>query len=258
MKYALYCVFTSPGEQGDALPSTARDRGVYLLENNGLCAAVAKVDPLKSSYELPEIISYHKVVESFFRRRTIIPFRFGAILDEEEEVLSLLEKNRARYTELLREIDGCAEFGIRIIDETGGQPHEKVTTPASAESQDSTSPGKAYLSRIRSQVQAESLLSEKHQATIEWCRTAFDGMYVKFAGEVSKGRGVGDESRGVLLSLYFLVRIDHMDPFQRAFSEIRAPGGHKIMLSGPWPPYNFVMPGTSSGKQSLPVFTDHA
>lgn len=257
MKYAVYCVFTSPGDHTDAIPTMAREKGVYLLENNGLCAAVAKVDHPKSSYELSEVISHHKVVESFFRRRTIIPFRFGAMLDEEDEVPALLERNRARYTELLREIDGCAEFGIRIIDEIWSRPDEEAVETVHAQSEDVTTPGKAYLSRLRRHFQEESLLSDKYRATIEGCHAAFDGMYVKFVSEVSKGRGVDDDSRSVMLSLYFLVRIDLIDSFRGAFSEMKAPGGHRIMLSGPWPPYNFVTPATSSRKLSIPVSPNH-
>jgi hypothetical protein len=46
-----------------------------------------------------------------------------------------------------------------------------------------------------------------------------------------------------MLSLYFLVPGKSIDPFRRVIRQMRSRmESTKLLLTGPWPPYNFVLP----------------
>ena len=46
----------------------------------------------------------------------------------------------------------------------------------------------------------------------------------------------------MLLSASYLVDKEKKDDFKKAFEELRSSGGDlKYLLSGPWPPYNFII-----------------
>jgi len=44
-----------------------------------------------------------------------------------------------------------------------------------------------------------------------------------------------------LLSMYFLVPRPAQGAFREAARGLSAPGPAAVLLSGPWPPYNFVL-----------------
>jgi hypothetical protein len=44
----------------------------------------------------------------------------------------------------------------------------------------------------------------------------------------------------LLVSMYFLIRREDVGPFRRKFERLQEPGAHRLLLSGPWAPYNFV------------------
>ena len=48
-----------------------------------------------------------------------------------------------------------------------------------------------------------------------------------------------------LLSLYFLVDRAVVESFRQAFRRLSEAESARLLLSGPWPPYNFVTSGMS-------------
>jgi hypothetical protein len=53
-------------------------------------------------------------------------------------------------------------------------------------------------------------------------------------------REVSPSSQGRLVSLYFLTPKTCAEQFREKARQIDPPSGAKLLLSGPWPPYNFV------------------
>jgi hypothetical protein len=55
-----------------------------------------------------------------------------------------------------------------------------------------------------------------------------------------------------MLSLYFLVPKKSIDPFRRVFRHMRRRmETTKLLLSGPWPPYSFVLPDNEERRSGL-------
>jgi hypothetical protein len=51
-----------------------------------------------------------------------------------------------------------------------------------------------------------------------------------------------------MLSLYFLVKREEVEKFRQIFQAFASRYSARILLSGPWPPFNFVLPEGSQGR----------
>lgn len=257
-----YCVCETP--QG---PPPAEIRGVdgqpvYLIDDDGFCVVVSHLrrPPGAVAADVSQILDFEKVVEVFHHDRTVLPFRFGCVLEDEIRVREVLRARRGEYQAFLRRLNGCVEMGVRLL-----LPRKERALSGEGVSPDSavggavpagTSPGLRYLNDRRARYREEErfVLGEGDDQTVERCRAAFAGLYADFRSELSRIQGTGafegdqaasrwrdDRERGVrMASLVFLVKRDREEAFREAFRVLSREEGMKVLLSGPWPPYNFV------------------
>jgi hypothetical protein len=212
------------------------------MEKHGLCAAFSEVSDGAGAFDVSRAMQHHKVIESFFDRITVVPFRFETVLEDLLDLELLLKERCDYYKEILRRLDGCAEMGIRAM------VHESKAAPAAASeaggfpSPDEPNPGKLFLWSRRIHYADESLLAEKHEEVSAKFRAAFGGLFKEFRSEASRLEVKGSDPGAVLISLYFLVPKEHLMSFRHRFDVLESADSSKLLLSGPWPPYNFVLP----------------
>jgi hypothetical protein len=169
--------------------------------------------------------------------------RYGCLIAEESQVLRLLEERGQQYEALLKELEGCVEMGIRIlIAECGMRNAEwRMENPQSEiRNPESLTPGRAYLAVRKVYYEQEERFAKKINELAERCRMAFSGLFVKCKTECSP-------LRIPILSLYFLVPRRSVETFRQVFRYMRLKESAKLLLSGPWPPYNFVLPASNPG-----------
>lgn len=232
--------------------------------HRGLCAAVSPLEDTPLVPTLQRILAYEGVVEALFAERTVVPMRFGSILDSEAEVTRHLRDRSSEFRAQLRELSGCAEMGIRVLaaPTTAGT---KADPRARSRPLPAQRPGRAYLeARAKSFRQDEQPVRDP-SGLVERYRTAFHGLYTKLRVDVPTparlvvGAGgtsrletrPGDALSGQTpaaspagrgpLSVSFLVPRGQVEAFREAFDEV---GQERTTshLNGPWPPYSFVVP----------------
>jgi len=243
MKYQLYCIFEKPCDRVVRLPTRLTQSQIHLTERQGLCAAFSEISLAAAVRDTAEFMNYHNVIESVFDQVTLVPFRFGTVLDEKADIDRLLENRNAQYREILRNLEGCVEIGIRAMIAENGVPAERNDSTTEFPSQDRPNPGTRYLALRKAHFDSETSQTEVNNCVIERCRAAFAGMFRAFKNEISR-LGSEREQRGAcLLSLYFLVPRESLDSFRREFAALASERSSKLLFIGPWPPYNFVLPG---------------
>lgn len=227
----LYCIMRAPG------PPIALDllgvdgRSVELLTHGGLTAALSRMAPEADlPPDLARLRAYEQVVAALQRRRTVIPLRYGCRLADEAQVVRLLAERGPQYGARLRQLDGCVEMGIRLFllrqGEAGVRPEVYPTV--------SDHSGWAYLKTRRAHYDHLDRSTREYRRLAEECRASLEGLYVEEKSE-------GPSFHRPAFSLYFLVRRETVAAFRRACRRINPIPGVKLLLSGPWPPYNFVM-----------------
>ena len=242
MKFRLYCIFESPENRTPHYTSPGEDAPVQAIKKHGLCAAFSEVSDAVPIDTVSTLMMHHKIIAFFFDRVTVIPFRFDTVLEDLSDLELLLKEKGDSYRQTLRRLDGCAEMGIRVIVGEDAEGPVSEHPRGDVHSPDASNPGLLYLRNRKTHYTGESLMAERNEQISAKFRAAFAGMFREFRSDASR-LDVGTHDRGsFLISLYFLVPKEFLMSFRHQFAALAAMDSAKLLLSGPWPPYNFVLP----------------
>jgi hypothetical protein len=199
--------------------------GMWIVAAHGLAAVVSPVEETSSAPSVSSVLAFEKVVEAIHARHAVIPVRYGCLMHSESEIIRLLEDHRQEYGALLGRLDGMNEMGIRVL--CPARPGPVSRGPLS--------PGAAYLASLRNRYGSGDSLAPEEAELADQIAALLSGCYSERRREISPA------NQGRLLSLYFLMPKAGVEQFRNKVRQIRPPGGAKLLLSGPWPPYNFAV-----------------
>jgi hypothetical protein len=177
--------------------------------------------------------------------------RYGSLFEEEQQVVRFLADRSREHAALLDEVEGCEEMELRLLS-PGASPPDRRPFPhrEHGPERQAGSSGKAYLARRRARYAEEERVGEELRLQAERCRGSLEGLFAKSTAERRAVSDPRSQTPKTLLCLYFLVPRACLPHFRRRFEELRATLPAQSQLSGPWPPYNFVLPKTPSTGQA--------
>ena len=241
MAYVIYGVVQEPAVVGASMTGL-QGRDVKFVAGCGLCAAVSEITDPKGAPPVSELLVYCKVVEDLHRLQAVVPMRYGCFLGGIGEIRNALKERRRQYTTLLAQLAGHVEMGLRLLPaEKERRPRQVETTTA----RDAFPPpvdGRAYLAQRKRHYQMQNEILQGCQESIDRYIRSFSGIFAKPRAETYTKHG------GLVCSLYFLTPETMVDRFREAFGRTAGNGEVKAMLSGPWPPYNFVTSDLAAAK----------
>jgi hypothetical protein len=164
--------------------------------------------------------------------------RYGCVFEEESQVIHLLDEHGSQYEALLQELEGCVEMGLRVLLPSGPGAGltpggREDTGPPPPPGGARRRPGLAYLTARQAHYAHQDRWTREYRQTADRCLEQFTGLFVKAKME-------GPSPRLPLLSLFFLAPARAVGSFRQAFRDLAATEPARLLLSGPWPPYNFV------------------
>lgn len=241
MSLLLYGIFIA--RRGVPLPTLPGVGGqsLFAISERGLAAAVSESPP-EPAPELSSLMAYEKVVAALHHSTAIggvIPMRYGSTATGRQQVRRLLQERREEYRILLQEVAGCEEMGIRLLlsgSAGAGRGGEVGDGP------DRHWSGTAYLETRRACYAKKEMQAGERERLVERCRAAFARVSRRLRSEHRTVRDPGTGQLHLLISLYFLVPRPSLPDFCRKAGEIRQLLPCRFLLSGPWPPFNFVLP----------------
>ncbi len=241
MKWLLYCVLNSTNIVEEAPLVGVGEQRIVFLSCSGLFAAVSRFDGLETPFDVNSMITYHRVIETLFNRTAIIPFRFKTLLNSEEEVLTMLKDKDAHYQKLLSTLDGVVELGIRLVKAKPVQDNNPLNSRVFTPPPNSLNPGISYLKSRKAFYSTAFWIQDQTKEFSDLCVSQFEGLFIKLKSEATALPEIQNRKNLTLISIYFLVKKDLIQEFTLKFREIRALVTGRMLLSGPWPPYNFVV-----------------
>lgn len=256
MAYLLYGITKDP-VISDILTGV-KGKPVIFIEAQGLCAAISELEVEEGAPPVADLLAYAQIVEALHHRQAVVPMRYGCFLNGIPAIQDILKARRRQYETLLAELAGHVEMGIRILlpnkecksippeEEEPSLCSDALPTTGSERKTSSrgvtTAPpegepainGRAYLAlrKVHYRMQEETSLSR--QTLIDRYIQTFSGLYARHRTETDA------KKESVILSLYFLTPENTVNRFRETFGYMMAKGNDEAMLSGPWPPYNFV------------------
>ncbi|MBI4763685.1 MAG: GvpL/GvpF family gas vesicle protein [Deltaproteobacteria bacterium] len=223
MAYLLYGIMKDPVVNGGPMTGV-KSKEIFFVTGHGLCVAASEMSAGDGTPPVPELLIYSKVVEDFHRLQAIVPMRYGCFLYGIPGIREALKERQCQYHALLEKLEGQVEMGIRLLQ------FDLETPPPAVPPLD----GRNYLTRQRVHYQMMDEISQHHRMLLDRTIQAFSGLYGKYRVETALKNG------SVILSLYFLVPGNKISLFRETFWRVVEDGDTKALISGPWPPYNFV------------------
>lgn len=194
------------------------DADLRLIQSERLAALVTTNDA-ELSRESAAVMEYGDKIMRIHQQTTLIPMRYGSLLADEDDVIKHLKDHADHYHALLLKLSDCEEVGIRI---TLKNREDETVAPQSS--------GQAYL-LARKSIYSVSELATQQETLIN---NALAGLYREQRAMLSVFNG----QRTYLLS--YLVPRATLESFKSEYSKLTISAGEQVILSGPWPPYNFV------------------
>lgn len=269
--YYVYGIVWSDDQDGAAagqplpeLPEHGIDTAysVYSLPFQGIQAIVSQVslqefglEVIKANLNDPawleaKVRSHQHVLESASAHRSIIPMKFCTIYLSEERIREMLDQQYDAFVEDLKRLAGNQEWGVkvycdrkvlaRMVEETCDRVKQLKIEAGDK------SVGAAYF--IQKKL-AETVATQVERCIDENVQNIHDRLaacsQASIVNPVQSKEITGREDEMVLNGAY-LVPKSGFEAFQAELDSHRkvlADQGFTCVLTGPWPPYNFVTAG---------------
>jgi hypothetical protein len=179
----------------------------------------------------------------------LVPFRFGTIFRSEAELRAMLAASEEQFARRLEDLRGTAEWGVKTWVEglrlrRWLEEHDEYARSLRAELDATEASGRRYLleKRLHRHVANEAgalALERAHETHATLAEHARES-----STDRPSGYDDGGEQYPILRAAYLLAE-DRREAFEHTLEAARrrdAGLGLDYVLSGPWPPYNFVDP----------------
>lgn len=211
MTVLLYAVT----ETGTALAGQGLDaQPLREIIDGNLAAVVSDHDATPAPTE-PNLWAYEHIIEQLMAATTVVPARFGATADGDEDVRTMLASRHDELASALARLAGTVEFAVHTSPVESSSASVAVRTSATATGTD------YMLMRLTEERRARAL-KERVDAAV---------------GDVALASTALSHAAD---RLAYLVSQADVDTFVARLITVDDSG---ITWTGPWPPYSFTKPG---------------
>ena len=218
--------------------------GVYNIPYCDIGAVVSEISqPIRDVTE-GAVLEHEAVVEKLMANSTVLPVRFGTIIDGRDNLLSMMQSYYEDFKDNLARLHNKLEFGIKVIWSADKIKGNIVKTLKKGKQKDSE-PNNSQSKKFMTEKFDKYKIDKEFQAKADRFIKVMDIFFSRFATEKKLGKL---KTENLLLDAVYLVEKNKQDDFKEAFEHIK--GGHqglKYLFSGPWPAYNFVILSRQSG-----------
>ena len=88
---------------------------VYTISFQDLSAVVSDSPVKRYSVSRENLISHERAIEEAMKIHTVLPVRFATIAESEDKVKKILEREYNRFVDLLKNMEGKKELGLKAV-----------------------------------------------------------------------------------------------------------------------------------------------
>jgi len=237
VKIYSYAIIDSNSKISDSI-NGLEGVGVYNIYYRDIGIAVSELSEQIQDITQEHILKHEEVVEKLMESFTVLPVSFLTLFKKKEDVLLMMREYYSDFRENLDRLRNKIEFGIRIIW-SGETIRSRIIDTCKKSSANisitDTSPEKSFIKERFEKYKLDKEFRKEASKVI----TLIDDFFSRFAAEKKLEILKSDN---LLLSASYLVEKERQGDFKEAFERAkRTPGDLKFLLSGPWPPYNFIV-----------------
>lgn len=230
----LYCVT----RKGLSLPANLKGVGenplnlILWQELASVCSVISserRADP-PPPFTLQDLFLHKEVVEYVHAFRPVVPMRFTTTLKDTKKVAEFLQKHSLLLEETLDRLEDEVEISLRVILD------RKVDSPIPASESEERPVRPRWKNGIEYLRQKKQVHEREYQHS-QRAQEVYVALNHKLRPLVTESKL---ESNWPMSSIYYLVRRNRLEEFERVLREIKGGLPEKVLYSGPWPPYSFV------------------
>lgn len=245
------------------VPGIDQQHPIYPVVDRGMCVLVSRIDlntfqsqvrdlsaalnrtDTSAHSDIARILRLHEgVVEHLRQQSTVVPFKFGTIVKDEQAVSQLLHDYEEHFRRLLSRFAGKAEWGLKVYVDRQAMVRDvthRVLEDQHLDDRQAPSRGMAYLQRKKIEEEARETVRAQLATIAETIveQLGADACEAQLHEPMPRTL-VGQE---MLLNAVYLLTDTHATHFCQhvaALREMYAAPGLEIDISGPWSPYSFT------------------
>ena len=224
MKLYVYCVTETIESLPEKLQGIAgAEVRLFQTENFSLLVSDFSGDIVQVYRE--NALVHAAVVRSVLDQTTPLPFRFGALVTEEQLRNYIAARGEALAANLAL-VSGCVEMNVKIISDLQDRQ------PADQDLQEK--PGTAFLTEKRRELLGSEARAEEARSIAGWLER-------QLGAAVRQTRIKTNVTNRLILAAAHLVERAAIQQYRNKVQEARAQRSDlKFLTSGPWPPYSFA------------------
>jgi hypothetical protein len=229
----------SAGEWPGATGVGGPDASVRVLEAGELAALVSALPPGHTPGRREDLDAHRRVLSLAVERGTVVPLRFGMVMEGEGVVRErLLGRHRPELTELLGTLDGNVQMAVRALYAEGALLRGAVEDDAEIARLSAAVQGRSEIESRPERI----ALGERVAAAVDARRAQDEQVLLdRLRPLASDVRVEPGESERVALNAQLLIRRDRRAELDEAVRDLRGAleGYLGIRYIGPLPPYSF-------------------
>ncbi len=236
----IYCIIDDSKVQTfGPLGIGGRGDELYTVCFNDLAAVVSNSPIINYSVSRENMIAHEKAIEEVMKKHLVLPVRFCTIAEDDEKVKKILEREHDRFVDLLKNIEGKKELGLKAIfkedviykdiiekyEDIGALKEKVAALP----------PEKTYYQRMEIGKMVEAALQKEKEIYKE---DILDTL-APSAVEVKINNTYGER---MIINAAFLINEDKEAEFDQKVQEFADKYGDKMKFKyvGTLPPFNFI------------------
>lgn len=207
------------------------DAKLRTREVAGLRVVYSRLSPQPAAPDIKQLQTFYQVIEQLHAHYDILPLRWGQRFPDPRALTRAIAADADLYLRRLTRLVGMTEMGIRFLP-TGTQSTPEVISRPPPRSR-----GHAFLEQRRTHYGIEADGQAQRRWIEELCRNSFAGLFRELKGETTQAQGTDSQA---MVPVYFLIPRTLVERFRQAYANLRPPTGLRMLLTGPWPPFNFA------------------
>lgn len=209
---------------------------VVTVGTGGLGAVISNSSLDGHAVSKESVVNHIRVIETVAKRFTILPMQFSTVAESTDEILALLEDRNRELRNLLKDMDGKVEVGIKILwKDMKGIYEEIARENRKIRELKTRAAGGSKQALIHAGELVEMALEEK--------KAVEGGGYLRPLKKVSVDcREEERRTDEMVLNTTFLLDRDWVGEFDARIERINVKHARRILVKyvGPMPPFSFV------------------
>ena len=214
---------------------------LFVVATDEVAAVVSDFDRSGFTTDRAMAIEYAGLIEIMAQQFTLLPVRFGSVMESSDKIHKMLERNYHDIQQNLQKVDNKCEFGLKILcdpekimADLKGKTEAIININGTPSGENKNSVFREWVNKKLQEHRLEEMMITFVDSVIAALTIPLDRL-----NTISKFKKMATAI--TIIDAVFLLDKEKKKSLIQSVEEIQKQfPGLNFLLTGPWPPYNFV------------------